>query len=206
MNLIGKITTQYLYYAIIALISIVMLFFLPMLGSEIGLQFEFPDTAAGWIVWSTVNLCSAAINVLMFHSFIKQAKVNVQSDKNYLEALRILEEVDVQLTDEARAPHEWLGLQYKKKGITIFIFTLLGTISLGSSALMFDLTKFLVQLFSLLSGLVFGVIQMKATEEYWTVEFLNYAKKVSDHQKRAQKMAEDAKKSSQIVTDPQRKD
>jgi hypothetical protein len=206
MNLIGKITTQYLYYAIIALISIVMLFFLPMLGSEIGLQFEFPDTAAGWIVWSTVNLCSAAINVLMFHSFIKQAKVNVQSDKNYLEALRILEEVDMQLTDEARAPREWLGLQYKKKGITIFIFTLLGTISLGSSALMFDLTKFLVQLFSLLSGLIFGVIQMKATEEYWTLEFLNYAKKVADHRKRSQKMVEDAKRSSQIVTDPQRKD
>lgn len=206
MNIIEKITTQYLYYAIIALISIVMLFFLPMLGSEIGLQFEFPDTAAGWIVWSTVNLCSAAINVLMFHSFIKQAKVNVQSDKNYLEALRILEEVDMQLTDEARAPREWLGLQYKKKGITIFIFTLLGTISLGSSALMFDLTKFLVQLFSLLSGLVFGVIQMKATEEYWTVEFLNYAKKVADHRKRSQKMVEEAKRSSQIVTDPQRKD
>lgn len=172
----NKYWNNYLYYGLIFILSMITLFAVPMLGSEAGLQWNIPTTTAGWIVWTISNICASTLNVLMFHSFIKQAKVNVKDDPNYLEANRLLQENEIIEVETPLSPRAWHGKQYKNKGISLFVFTLLGTIGLGQAILMFDGAKFLSQIIVLLTGLVFGVLQMKTTEEYWTVQYLDYAK------------------------------
>lgn len=167
---------RYLYYGIIFVLSIITLFAVPMLGSEAGLQWNIPNTAVGWIVWTISNISASTLNVLMFHSFIKQGKLNIMEHPKYLEARKILEENNISKPTVPLSPEQWHAKQYKNKGISLFVFTLLGTIGLGQAILTFDGAKFLSQIIVLVMGLVFGIMQMKSTEEYWTVEYLEFAK------------------------------
>ena len=166
---------RYLYYALIFVLSLVCLFFLPMVGTELGMAFLLPNTTIGWIVWVVSNLCAATLNVLMFHFFIKQGKLNIKNDPNYVAANQLLQANDLRQVEKPLSPREWHGRQYRNKGISLFIFTVLGTISFGQAILVFNLVKFLSQLITLVIGLVFGFMEMKAVEEYWTVEYPEYA-------------------------------
>lgn len=168
--------TQYTYYVIIGVVSLIMLIFMPMLGTEIGLEWNLPDTKVGWIVWATSKTCSASFNVLIFHCFNKQGKQNSLNNENFKEAKKILLENDCQPVENPRSPNEYSREIYTKKGTTIFLTTALGAIGLGQAILTFNPLEFIVQLISLIVGLIFGFMQMKATEEYFTQEYLEYAK------------------------------
>ena len=148
--------SRYLYYGLIFVLSLITLFFLPMLGSEAGLDFDIPNTPIGWVVWSVSNLTAAILNVLMFHCFIKQGKQNILDHPSYLEANNLLlihRIMDIVLP---RSPKTWHSQQYRRKGIMLFLFTILGTISFGQAILTFNLVKFLSQAIVLLTGLIFG--------------------------------------------------
>ena len=84
---------QGMYYIIIAVISFISVVFLPMLGSTLGLGWKLPDTTAGWVVWGMSRAIVATINVLLFHSFMEQAKLNVKDNEHYKEAREILVKV-----------------------------------------------------------------------------------------------------------------
>ena len=172
--------TQYIYYWMIALLSMIMLAFLPMLGTEVGLQWRVPDTKAGWIVWGIAKLCSAGFNVMLFHCFNLQGKQNIRTHENYLKAKSILLSAEGNINLQPRSPAQYNTEIYSKKGMTIFLTTLLGTIGLGQAILTFDPLQFIIQLVSLAVGLIFGFLQMKATEDYYTQEYLDYANKVKE--------------------------
>lgn len=165
---------QSMYYIIIGVISFIALVFLPMLGTTIGLEWNLPTTVVGWIVWVSVKIIVAIINILIFHSFICQGKLNVKDNPNYKKALEIMGEVK-QENFIPRAPKQWRMQTYGKKGLTIFLFSLLTTVSLTQAILTFDWISMLTYLFTILTGIIFGIFQMKAAEEYWTEEFYNYA-------------------------------
>ena len=167
---------QYLYYCLVGAISIVMLIFMPMLGSAAGLQWVLPTTVAGWIVYVVCKLCSAGFNIGLFHCFNKQGKLNIEKNENYLEAKKILKQYDARDVKKARSPNQYHRDIYGKKGLTIFIMTLLGTIGLSQAVLTFDGKEFIVQLVALVIGIIMGILQMKDTESFWTEEFLEYAK------------------------------
>lgn len=165
---------QYLNYVIIGIVSLIALVFLPMLGSTVGLNWNIPNTLVGWIVWIAVKLIVATLNVLIFHCFMQQAKVNVKDNENYKRARDILinqKEKEVL----PKSPHKWNVEQYGKKGSTIFITTGLSTIALTQAILSFDYVSMLTYLFTIVMGLIFGILQMKTAEEYWTDEYLQYA-------------------------------
>ena len=63
----------YLYYALIFVLSLCMLIFLPMLGSTQDIGFNLPSTTAGWVVFIVTKTVVAVINTLIFHCFICQA-------------------------------------------------------------------------------------------------------------------------------------
>lgn len=168
---------QWMYYIIIGIVSMIALCFLPMIGSTAGLGWNIPNTVVGWIVWVVVKIIVAILNVLIFHCFMMQAKVNIKDDKNYKEALEILTLNNIE-SNTPRGPEAWNKEQYGKKGVTIFITTALSTIALTQAMLTFDWMAMLTYLFTIILGLIFGVLQMKTAEEYWTNEFWQYAKKV----------------------------
>lgn len=177
---------QYQYYVIIGIISAVALFFLPMIGSEAGLAWRIPDTVAGWIVYITSKLLVATLNILIFHCFILQGKVNIQNDEKYLEANQILERELNKKELAPKSPEQWTKQVYSKKGFTIFITSILSAVGLTQAVLTFDWVSMLTYFFTVLMGIIFGVLQMNSTEIYWTGEYWQYAKQVEQANQEAE--------------------
>ena len=169
---------QYQYYVLIGIISLVALFFLPMLGSEVGLAFILPNTVAGWIVYITSKLLVAALNVIIFHCFILQAKINIKDNDRYLAALDLLNATGTNKYKKPRSPEAYFREVYGKKGIAIFITTTLAAIGLTQAVLTFNWVSMLTYFFTILMGLIFGILQMNQTETFWTDEFYYYAKQI----------------------------
>ena len=188
---------QNLYYIIIGIISFLSVAFLPMVGSTIGLDWKLPDTTAGWVVWVVSRLIVATINVLIFHSFMEQAKLNVKDDAHYIEAREILYK-NKKKEHEPQSPQKWQALQYGKKGTTIFISSAMSVVALGQAILTFDWVAMLAYIFTIALGLIFGIMQMKKAEAYWTGEFYEYALKKQQEQDMATK---EVVKDKEIIND-----
>lgn len=160
----------YQNYIIIGILSLISVFFLPMLGTEIGIGFKVPNTTAGWIVWTITKLCIVAINILLLDQFIKQAKVNVRDDKHFLEA-----ENYYTVTDDKEeylpSPKEFISRLYRNKGITTFLTSALSVFGLTSAILTFDWVSMLTYLFTIVFGIIFGWMTMNYVEEYWTTTY-----------------------------------
>lgn len=169
---------RYEYYVIIGVISLIALFFLPMIGSEAGLQWKIPDTTVGWIVYVTSKLIVAVVNILTFHCFIQQAKINVSNNEKYIEAVNILMESLETAEGNPRPPDVYLSAVYGKKGATIFATSILSSVGLTQAVLSFDLISMLTYLVTIVFGVIFGILQMHDTEAYWTNEYYLYAKSI----------------------------
>ena len=182
---------QNMYYILIGIISFISVAFLPMVGSTVGLGWKLPDTPTGWVVWAISRLIIATINVLIFYSFMEQAKLNVAKDPHYIEATEIL--LKAKKADHTpRSPRKWQALQYGKRGTKIFISSALSVVALGQAILSFDWVSMLAYIFTIAMGVVFGFLQMKKAEAYWTDEFYRYALMIKE---------EEAKKPEEIVND-----
>lgn len=165
---------QSLYYIVVGVVSFISLVFLPMIGSTIGLGWNIPDTTVGWIIWVGSKIIVSALNITIFHCFMCQAKINIKDDENYKKARDIL--MDVKLKEvRPRSPRKWNAEQYGMKGVTIFITSSMTVVALTQAVLSFDYISMLTYLFTIIMGLIFGVLQMKTAEEYWTREYLEYA-------------------------------
>ena len=165
---------QWMYYFIIAVISFIALAFLPMLGGTVGLGWNLPNTPAGWVVWAVMKVIVATLNLLIFYSFMQQGKLNMKDHPNYIEAQRILQKLHVK-SEQPRSPKKWNGQQYGKKGVTIFFSTALAAIALTQAILAFNWVEMLTYLFTIIMGIIFGILQMKNAEDYWREEYLRYA-------------------------------
>lgn len=177
---------QWMYYFIIGIVSLIALCFLPMIGSTAGLGWNTPNTTVGWIVWITLKVIVAILNVLIFHCFMLQAKLNVKDNERYNEARNILRQNEIK-EFVPRGPLQWNKEQYGHKGVTIFVTTALSTVALTQAMLTFDWMAMLTYLITIIMGLIFGVLQMKTAEEYWTDEFWQYAQQT----RKAMELAEE---------------
>ena len=172
----------YKYYFIIGLISLIAVFFLPMLGSDTAAGFVFPTTAVGWVIYVVTKLLVAAINMMLFHCFMCQGKLNIKDNPYYIEACEILRRYGIMENNrDPRGPDEWLEHEYRTKGISVAITTVLSAIALTQAILAFDWISMLTYLFTIIMGIVFGLIQQDTAETYWTTEFWHYAKNIEKH-------------------------
>lgn len=167
---------QYQYYLIIGVISLFALFFLPFLGTEIGLAFNIPSTFAGWVVYVVSKVIVAVINVMVFHCFILQGKQNISDNSKYLEACEILALDGFNQETLPKSPKEWKRSVYGKKMLSVAILSIVSVIGLTQAILTFDVVSMMTYAFTIVMGIIFGILQMNQTEEYWTDEFWRYAK------------------------------
>lgn len=181
---------MYMYYIIIGIVSFIALVFLPMLGTAVDLAWAIPETPVGWIVWTVTKLIMSAVNILIFHSFVCQGKLNIRDDPHYKEAVKILGNVR-EKNYVPRSPKKFLSQEYGKKGVTIFILTALSTVALTQAILTFDWVSMLTYLFTIIMGVIFGVLEMKRVEEFWTGEFYDYAKDVERQQSKQKAILSD---------------
>lgn len=180
---------QNIYYIIIAIISFITVAFLPMVGSTVGLQWNLPDTTVGWIVWAVTRLVISIINVLLFYSFMEQAKLNVKDNERYQQANEILLK-SKKKEHEPKSPSKWQAEQYGKKATKIFLGSAMSVVAFGQAILSYDWVSMLSYLFTLAMGLIFGVMQMKKAEAYWTTEYYAYALKKQESELLEEKQEE----------------
>ena len=164
------------YYIIVAFVSIISMVFIPLLDSNVKGKFVWPTSPAGWILWIISTGGIAVVNMCIFYCFMEQAKVNSKSNEKYIEACEILNRLKMNKDILPKSPEKWTTIQYSFKGAMLFVISAFSTFAFTQAILNFDLTAFLSTLFTLLSGVVFGYLQMRKAEEYWTEEFWQYAK------------------------------
>ena len=193
---------QGMYYIIIAVISLISVVFLPMVGTTLGLGWKLPDTTAGWVVWGASRAIVATINVLLFHSFMEQAKLNIKDDEHYKEARDILVKVKKK-EHKPKSPAQWNAAQYGKKGTTIFLSSAMSVVAIGQAVLSYEWATALAYLFTLGMGIIFGIMQMKKAETYWTTEYYEYAlmrKRMEEEQQIAEQSEQTQKTEENAVT------
>lgn len=166
--------SQYSNYIIIAVASIISVFFFPFVGSELSLTLTLPNTAAGWIVFVGTKVWVAFINILIFHCFVSQARINVKDNPRFIEAEEIM--LHTATATKPLSPRKFFGREYGIKGSSVFIISVLSAFSIAQAVLTFDLLMMLSYLFTIIMGLIAGFIEMKKVEEYWIIDYLNYAK------------------------------
>lgn len=98
---------QYLYYVLIFVLSLCMLIFLPMIGSTQDIGYNVPNTTAGWTVFIITKTIVAVVNVLIFHCFICQAKINVKDNEKFKKANEILEKTKREI--KPRSPRRFFA-------------------------------------------------------------------------------------------------
>lgn len=193
---------QGMYYIIIAVISLISVVFLPMVGTTLGLGWKLPDTTAGWVVWGVSRAIVATINVLLFHSFMEQAKLNIKDNEHYKEARDILVKVKKK-EHKPKSPAQWNAAQYGKKGTTIFLSSAMSVVAIGQAVLSYEWATALAYLFTLGMGIIFGIMQMKKAETYWTTEYYEYALMKKRMEEEQQIAAEEEKPAEQTETQEQ---
>ena len=173
-----KINQNY-YYIIVAVISVLALFVLPLLGSTTGLSLNLPDTTAGWIVFGTTRFAVAALNLLIFHCFVQQGRINIIKDPRYITArekglnlsLEVIKDGDEK---PARSPRQYYREIYGKKSIMVFATSMLSAVAFSQAALTFDWVSMITYFTTILGGVICGILQMKDTENFWTMEYDRY--------------------------------
>lgn len=165
----------YQNYIIIGILSAISVFFLPMLGTEADIGFKLPNTVAGWVVYIVAKLSIITINIMLVDQFVKQAKVNIREDKNFIEADEYFNGKDSE--EKLLYPNEFLGRIYRSKMTSTAIFSVLGIFGLTQAVLVFDWVSMLTYLFTIVFGIIFGWITMNEVEIYWTDTYYKLYKK-----------------------------
>lgn len=177
-ELIDKINLN-LYYVIIGVLSVLVLFIAPLftLGTDSELQFQIPKTPTAWVVYAVTKIFVAVVNLLLFHCFVKQARLNVRDNERFRQASEILGKYKPK-EYHPRSTTEYFRKLYVTKGTTIFITSLLGAVALTNAILSWDMSSFTTYCVTMVMGVIFGILKMKDVEAYWTGEFYDYAKEI----------------------------
>lgn len=166
------------YYCLIFILSLLVLFVAPMfspnVNTETGIGLDLPKTPVGWAIYVVTKLFVAAVNLLLFHCFVKQARLNIRDNERYREACEILQKYRPK-EYHPRSEKEYFHQLYRKKGVLIFLTSALSAVVLTNAVMAFDMTSFVTYTITIVMGLVMGVLKMKDVEGYWTGEFYDYA-------------------------------
>lgn len=171
------------YYVLIFLLSLMVMtvapMFSPNVNTDLGVAAIFPHTLVGWAIYICTKLFVGVVNLLLFHCFVKQAKINIKDNEKFIEACKIYEMYHPREYNP-RSPKQYFGQLYRKKGIMIFLTSMLSAVVLTNAILQFDLTSFVTYCMTILMGLIFGVLKMKEVENYWTSEFYDSAMRLKN--------------------------
>ena len=166
---------QYLYYILIGVISFLALAFLPMLGSSQDISWGLPQTSAAWAVWIMSRVAASVLNVLIYHCFIRQGELNTRQNEDRQKAEKMLNKLDKNKEKKPIGPAKFLARQYIRKVPMIAASTFLSLLAFGPALLVFDFVVLVAYLFGVIISIVFGILEMKHVEEYYTVGLLEYA-------------------------------
>ena len=180
------------YYCLIFILSLLVMtvapMFTPSANTDLGISAIFPHSVIGWAIYVCTKLFVGVVNLLLFHCFVKQAKLNIKDNEKYIEACKIYDMYHPREYNP-RSPKEYFGQLYRKKGIMIFLTSILSAIVLTNAILAFDLTAFVTYSITILMGIIFGILKMKEVEAYWIGEFYDSAMKLKNKYNKQEDLA-----------------
>ena len=189
-KILDAINRQYLYYVIIGIFTFIVLVFMPMLGSSIDGGLKLPQGKGAWVMFVITRVLIAVTNIIIFYSFMQQAKLNVRNNKEYIEANKILLRGKNKRERKPMSPKKWEASQYLKKGTTLAIGTVFALFSLSQAILTYKYTDLISYVLLIFLATVFGIFQMKKAEIYWTTEYYRYAKMIEEENKPVEEIQE----------------
>ena len=192
---------HYIYYCLIGILSFLSLAFLPLIGgSSTVVGWNFPTSTAGWTVWVASRIAVSVLNILIFHCFVKHVDLNGKNNPDRLKAEEILNKHDKQRTKIPLSPEKFFAREYGKKIPTVFLMSVVSLIAFGPMLLVFDFAVFLSYLFTVIMAIVFGILEMKKVESYFTFDLLKYAYYVEEIKKVADRHVETTQRLEDVDT------
>ena len=161
-------------YFLVGIVSLLSVVVVPLLGTDFGTTIVIPNTWGGLAIWLCTRFTVVVVNLLIFDAFIKQAKINVKDDERYKSAVLKLNTIKEEAGIIPRSPEKFNKQQWRKKGTTLGISSILSSFLLTECIVNFDLTNFLTYLFTIGGAVAFGYLTMMNNEDYWTTEFPIY--------------------------------
>ena len=161
-------------YFLVAIVSLLSVVVVPLLGTDFGTTIVIPNTWGGLAIWLCTRFTVVVVNLLIFDAFIKQAKINIKDDERYKSAVLKLNNIKEETGIVPRSPEKFNKQQWRKKGTTLGISSILSSFLLTECIVNFDLTNFLTYLFTIGGAVAFGYLTMMNNEDYWTTEFPIY--------------------------------
>lgn len=181
-NLREKFSLNF-YYCLIFLLSLLVMtvapMFTPSANTDLGISAIFPHSVIGWAIYVCTKVFVGVVNLLLFHCFVKQAKINIKDNEKYIAACKIYEMYHPREYNP-RGPKQYFGQLYRRKGIMIALASMLSAVVFTNAFLSFDATAFVTYCMTIVMGLVFGILKMKEVEAYWTGEFYDAAMKLQN--------------------------
>lgn len=181
---------NYKNYGIIIVLTLITVTVFPLLGTQVGMEANYPNTVAGWIVWSVIKIALCVDNIFIFQSFVDQAELNVQYEPRYIEAREIVRKYRIGKYNPM-SPEERRKKMFSKK-VIITILTSLISVALTEAILKYNFADLIAYTISMLMAVVFGILSMADQEKYWIEEFYDYAITIKEEEeaKEKQKQAE----------------
>ena len=161
-------------YFLVGIVSLISVVVVPLLGTDFGTTIIIPNTWGGLAIWLCTRFTVVVVNLLIFDAFIKQAKINVKDDERYKAAVLKLNTIKEEAGIIPRSPEKFNKQQWRKKGTSLAISSILSSFLLTECIVNFDLTNFLTYLFTIGGAVAFGYLTMMNNEDYWTTEFPIY--------------------------------
>lgn len=174
---LGNWLHQNIYYFVIGFGSLIVLILFPLISAESSLEI-FPSNTSGWIWYIVEKMLVIGLNCSIFASFRGQAKLNVKDNPNFITANKLLQSIkgtNYYKEKIPRSPKQWARQQWRNKGITMILTTLVTSFAVSNIILQYDWLSLIAYVITLGIGIVFGVLQMCSEEAFWTEEYLDYA-------------------------------
>ena len=172
MNELRKGIMSNLYYILIASLSLLVLIIFPFLGSDLNASFKLPQTADAWIVYIATKAAITGVNLLIFHNFVQQARLNVRENERYKRACELY--YTAKKEKAPRSPRKYFGSLYASRIPGVIASTILGLIAFGDAILRLDYTALITYGITVVMTVAFGILQMIKVMDYWIEEFPQY--------------------------------
>lgn len=116
-NLKEKLSLNF-YYCLIFLLSLLVMtvapMFTPSANTDLGISAIFPHSVIGWAIYVCTKVFVGVVNLLLFHCFVKQAKINIKDNEKYIAARKIYDMYHPKEYNP-RGPKQYFGQLYRKR-------------------------------------------------------------------------------------------
>lgn len=161
----------------VIILSVIAMFLVPLLGSYLTGQSQFPQTIPEWILYFACALAISICSLFIYLALFNQGKMNVKEEPEYLEAKELhLKNFKRQNGKDVIPvnPFIWEKNQKRRKGFMQTMGIFFGLLGLGLAVITWNTSQFVSATLSVVMSIGFGLVKMADVERMWTEGWLEY--------------------------------